>query len=195
MEETFGQRVKRLRLASGMTQPELAQQIGSATSQISAIEQDARQDGPAAFKMPALAQALGVSLDYLFLGRSTVIDTLVPVPLLDQRIPIGDSWPVEAEHIPLVKLNHGLVAIQVRGDCMAPRIVDGDVVIIDKDRLPELGKVIVFWWQGDWTLKRLRRRNGKWWMVPDNPAFEPIEIDGKDVEPLGVVIRVVKPEP
>ncbi|MHB8409855.1 MAG: LexA family protein [Acidiferrobacterales bacterium] len=124
-----------------------------------------------------------------------IVESLVPVPVLQQRIPIGDSWPVEAEHVPLVKVNAGLVAIEVRGDCMSPRIEDGDFVIIDKERSPEVGKVIVFWWQGEWTLKRLRIRNGRWWMVPDNPAYEPMDMDGKEVETLGVVIRVVKSEP
>ncbi len=142
----------------------------------------------------SIARVLRVRVGDL-VGESALIEALVPVPVIQQRIPIGDAWPVEAEHVPLAKVNPGLVAIEVRGDCMSPRIENGDFVIIDRERQPEVGKVIVFWWQGEWTLKRLRRRNGKWWMVPDNPAFESMEMEGKDVESLGVVIRVVKPEP
>jgi len=123
-------------------------------------------------------------------------ETLVGVHVVDSRIPGGEVWPNDAEWVDEVGAAANLVGIRVRGNCMADTVRDGEVVIVDRNRTgPELGKVVVWLKDGEWTLKRLRRHNGTWLLVPDNPAYEPIEIDPGQHEILGVVVRVVRPEP
>lgn len=70
MEETFGQRILRLRKRAGLTQKALADRVGVSASQISALEADERTEGPQARKIVPLARALGVSTDYLLTGES-----------------------------------------------------------------------------------------------------------------------------
>jgi SOS-response transcriptional repressor LexA len=43
-------------------------------------------------------------------------------------------------------------------------------------------------------IKRLNDRNGKWWLSPENPAFEEIAIEPDRAE-LHPVLAILKPEP
>jgi SOS-response transcriptional repressor LexA len=43
-------------------------------------------------------------------------------------------------------------------------------------------------------IKRLNDRNGKWWLSPENPAFEEIAIEPGRAE-LHPVLAILKPEP
>ena len=40
------------------------------------------------------------------------------------------------------------------------------------------------------TVKRLRRRNGQIWLMPENPAFSPI--DGSEAQIVGLVKAVYR---
>jgi repressor LexA len=40
------------------------------------------------------------------------------------------------------------------------------------------------------TVKRLSRRNGEVWLLPENDAYEPI--DGREAEIIGIVKAVVR---
>ena len=68
MEETLGQRIRRLRKFARMTQQTLADHAGVSHSQISGIETDDRKSGPSSSQIMPLAIALGVSADYLLSG-------------------------------------------------------------------------------------------------------------------------------
>ena len=68
MEETLGQRIRRLRKFARMTQQTLADRAGVSHSQISGIETDDRKSGPSSSQIMPLAIALGVSADYLLSG-------------------------------------------------------------------------------------------------------------------------------
>ena len=67
MAETFGARIKELRTAKGLTLDQLAQATGSAKSYIWELE-NKKPPRPSVDKLSAIAQALGVTVDYLF-GR------------------------------------------------------------------------------------------------------------------------------
>jgi transcriptional regulator with XRE-family HTH domain len=62
-DETFGQRLRRIRKLRGFTQVELAEAIGSSQRAICSYEQD--RTAPPAHLLPKLAQALSLSLDEL----------------------------------------------------------------------------------------------------------------------------------
>lgn len=68
MEETFGHRLLRLRKAAGWNQVELARRVGVSPAQISALENDERKVGPTLPSVVAMADALGVTVDYLVRG-------------------------------------------------------------------------------------------------------------------------------
>lgn len=64
MAETFGKRVKRLRMEAGLKQAELAERAGVTLFNIRHMEQD-KNDNPSRKILIGLARALGVTLDQL----------------------------------------------------------------------------------------------------------------------------------
>ena len=67
MTETFGERVRRLRKARGMTTVALGQRCGAHNVSVHQWEHGACM--PLSDKLKALATALGVTTDYLLTGR------------------------------------------------------------------------------------------------------------------------------
>lgn len=76
--ETLGQRIKRLRIARDMTQPELAAAVGVDHATISRWETGKTEPRAGAMRR-ALAEALGVSPTMLVTGRER--DITPPLPL------------------------------------------------------------------------------------------------------------------
>ena len=81
---TLGERIKERRQALGFTQQDLANVTQVTIQHMSAIEQDKRF--PSVSLFIRLAEKLGVSLDYLILGKEAAIDTIAAIeadPSLD----------------------------------------------------------------------------------------------------------------
>ena len=68
MGETFGQRLKRLRLAQGMRTPQFADAVGATSYTLVNLWEIDRQH-PRVSMLPRVASVLGVSTDYLLTGR------------------------------------------------------------------------------------------------------------------------------
>lgn len=81
-------------------------------------------------------------------------------------------------------------ALTVTGTCMEPEISPGDRVVVDPDRIPETGNLIVFTLDDEQIMvKRLVWKEGKRWLEPRNGL--PILYDERVVR-TGVVRRVIK---
>ena len=77
-------------------------------------------------------------------------------------------------------------ALRVRGESMiGAGILDGDRVIVRPQQTAEDGQIVVARIGDEATVKRLRRRDGEVWLLPENPAFSPI--DGSEAELIGIV--------
>ena len=77
-------------------------------------------------------------------------------------------------------------ALRVRGESMiGAGILDGDRVIVRPQQTAEDGQIVVARIGDEATVKRLRRRDGEVWLLPENPAFSPI--DGSEAEIIGIV--------
>ncbi len=77
-------------------------------------------------------------------------------------------------------------ALRVRGESMiGAGILDGDLVIVRPQPAADDGQIVVARIGDEATVKRLSRRNGQVWLLPENPAFEPI--DGSEAELIGIV--------
>lgn len=63
---TFGERLQLARLAAGLTQVQLAQQLGVRQNQVSQWEAD--NTGPKRQRLPALAAAVKASIEWLLSG-------------------------------------------------------------------------------------------------------------------------------
>lgn len=70
-------------------------------------------------------------------------------------------------------------------------IDDGDHVLLERTNTANSGEMVVARLEdGSVTLKRLRRDNGKVFLMPENPAYQPIEV--REAKILGRVIGVLR---
>ena len=82
-------------------------------------------------------------------------------------------------------------ALRVRGDSMINAgILPGDKVVVRPQQTADDGQIVVARLGDEATVKRLRRRNGEVWLMPENPAYDPI--DGSGCELIGLVKAVVR---
>jgi repressor LexA len=83
-------------------------------------------------------------------------------------------------------------ALKVRGDSMQEAgIHDGDLVVVRAQDHAEPEQIVVALVEGEATVKRLARRNGRLQLQPANPRYQPIPIEG-DTRILGKVIGVIR---
>ena len=82
-------------------------------------------------------------------------------------------------------------ALRVRGESMmGAGILDGDRVVVRPQAYADDGQIVVARIEDEATVKRLSRKNGQVWLLPENPAFDPI--DGSQAEIVGVVKAVYR---
>ena len=82
-------------------------------------------------------------------------------------------------------------ALRVRGDSMINAgILSGDKVIVRPQDSADDGQIVVARIEDEATVKRLRRRSGQIWLMPENDNYSPI--DGTNAEIIGIVKAVVR---
>lgn len=82
-------------------------------------------------------------------------------------------------------------ALRVRGDSMmGAGILSGDMVVVRPQQTAGDGQIVVARIGDEATVKRLCRRDGQVWLMPENEAYEPI--DGSEAELIGLVKAVVR---
>ena len=69
-------------------------------------------------------------------------------------------------------------------------ILPGDLVVVRRQQTAENGEIVVALLEDEATVKRLSRKNGKIWLLPENDAYQPI--DGTGAQVLGKVTAVVR---
>ena len=85
----------------------------------------------------------------------------------------------------------GCFALRVRGDSMInAAILSGDLVVVRPQQSADDGQIVVARIGDEATVKRLRRRSGKVWLMPENENYAPI--DGTEAELIGIVKAVVR---
>jgi len=88
--------------------------------------------------------------------------------------------------------------LRVRGESMRDAgILDGDLLAVNRRTRVENGQIVVARIENDVTVKRFQRRGDKVRLLPENPDFEPIEIDLRSqeftIEGIGVgILRTSK---
>ncbi len=85
----------------------------------------------------------------------------------------------------------GCFALRVRGDSMVGAgILSGDLVVVRPQNSADDGQIVVARIEDEATVKRLSRRHGEVWLLPENENYDPI--DGRNAEILGLVKAVVR---
>jgi repressor LexA len=118
------------------------------------------------------------------------------VPLVGR---IAAGGPVLAEQavedvfpLPRELVGEGtLFMLKVVGDSMVDAaICDGDWVVVRQQPTAENGEIVAAMIDGEATVKTYKRRDGHVWLLPHNPAYEPIP--GDDATVLGRVVSVLR---
>lgn len=82
-------------------------------------------------------------------------------------------------------------ALRVRGDSMInAAILDGDLVVVRPQQSADDGQIVVARIGDEATVKRLSRKNGQVWLLPENEAYDPI--DGSEAQLIGLVKAVIR---
>ena len=130
------------------------------------------------------------------LGEDTQVAAPTYVPLVGR---IAACGPVLAEQavedvfpLPRELVGEGtLFMLKVTGDSMVEAaICDGDWVVVRQQPTAENGEIVAAMIDGEATVKTYKRRDDHIWLMPHNPAYEPIP--GDDATVLGRVVSVLR---
>lgn len=131
------------------------------------------------------------------------IDCGTPVPMAEvlSRVPAGFPSPAQDHAVSRIDLNQVLIRhplatyfMTVSGPSMRDAgIDDGDRLVVDRALTPQHGNVVVAVIDGEFTVKRLHRRNGIVKLVAANPTFPEIRMrEETDLQVWGVVTFCIK---
>ncbi|GLI54524.1 putative phage associated-repressor [Propionigenium maris DSM 9537] len=103
---------------------------------------------------------------------------------------LADSDPIGSTYFP--KTNGDLVSVKVDGDSMEPTFKDGQYIIVKKEVEVNSGDVGVFLHKvtGECVVKRLEKKEGKYFLSSDNPKYSDKEILSESIVCCGKVIGI-----
>lgn len=120
--------------------------------------------------------------------------TFVPVlgriaaggPILAEEA-VEDVFPLPRELVG----EGSLFLLKVVGESMVDAaICDGDWVVVRQQNVADNGDIVAAMIDGEATVKTFKRTKGQVWLMPHNPAFDPIP--GNDAAVLGKVVTVIR---
>lgn len=94
----------------------------------------------------------------------------------------GWPSPAEEELVDVMSLDEYLIdnreatyLLRVKGDSMIEAgIQEGDLVLVERNRNPKVGAIVIAEVDGEWTIKYLRKKDGKPYLEPANSRYKPI---------------------
>ncbi len=121
--------------------------------------------------------------------------------LSPEAIPAGPPARIAAETLSRDSMNlqaylvpkpSQTIMLPVRGDSMMDAgICDGDIAIVDMARQGKAGDIVVAKIDGEFTLKRLSKKGGKFFLKPENRSYSDL-IPVQELEIQGVVTGLVR---
>ena len=202
----LGEKLKKSREAKGFTQKELAEKSGVSQGTISLLESNNRrfmQDS-----IEKILEILGLKEeDFFGSGLSPVAISHEihprPIPVISwvhagAFVECFDSWPpgVSGEGDPVysyVKTGPNAFGLKVSGDSMFPRIMQGDIVIVDPAIRCDNGSICVVWVNADVSIKLFWDHETEIVLKPMNDKYPDtiIQKDSKvDFRVIGKVVDV-----
>lgn len=127
--------------------------------------------------------------------------TQATIPLMSAKAPCGFPSPADDYLDRPLDFNELIIenaaatfAVRVAGDSMTGAgIFSGDIAVVNRAREPIDGCVVLALLDGEFTIKRYRKRGTRIWLEPENPAFQAIEIsEDTAFEVWGVISRCIR---
>lgn len=192
----FPEKVTAFSARAGIPQPTVSKYLRSGGSA-----------GPRLDIVARMADALGVSIDWLVWGRGdgvTASGEVIRVPRYEATLAAGaGSWNDgrrRLDDIPFTQAffqkrlgrptGAGFSVLTARGDSMEPGISDGDLLLIDEmdNRLTD--GVLAFVLDDEARVKRFRRRIDGVTILSDNPAYGPEDLSADQLGRISIIGRV-----
>jgi len=214
MRTSIGERIRKARDQKGLDQATLAAKADIVTRTLQRWEKG--EQTPDGVSITRLAKATGVEANWLLTGKGEMYDAparpsnvynlpstvrknspLVDLPILSQ-VPAGRLGTIfhpdyvdDYVTVDDVK-DPQAFALNVKGDSMAPKIENGDVVIVSPKLEPHSGDICVVRVSGEDTLKKIKFEGNYVHLIPLNPSYEPLTVKKKDVNFVWKVVKVIK---
>ena len=110
------------------------------------------------------------------------ISSQVDIPVFTVSVSAGFPSPADGHMEGHLDLNNHLIKhpaatffVRVSGDSMiGAGINDGDLIIVDRSLEAKDGDVVLAVVNSEFTVKRIKKRKGKMFLVPENENYEPI---------------------
>jgi len=214
MKSTIGDRVREARESKEVDQATLADKIGVVTRTLQRWEKgDQVPDG---VSITRIAKATNVHPHWLLTGDGEMYpsptrpDNVFPLPHSTRRktrlvdlplvaaVPAGKVATIfHPDHVDdYVTVDDvkdpQAFALRVKGSSMAPRIEDGDTVVVSPQQEVRNGDVCVVRVNGEDTLKKVKFEGSYLHLIPFNSDFEPMTVKKKDVNFVWKVVKLIK---
>ena len=154
-------------------------------------------------RLAKISEYFGVSVSFL-LGESFTQSNpneRVRINVL-RRVAAGIPINAIEEVIDVEEISKSLAstgnffALQIKGDSMAPRILDGDNVIVRQQDDANSGDIIIALVNGhDGVCKKLKKLdNGGAMLISNNPSYEPMVFEKNEIDtiPVKIIGKVVE---
>lgn len=188
-----GARIKELRLAAKMTQEELASKIGTSKQTIYKYENDIITNIPSD-KLEELATILDTKPEIIMGWNNKIKSIRIPViGMVHAGVPTDAIEDIiEWEEITSDIASKGeILALKVSGDCMEPKISEGDVIIVLAQSDCESGDIAVVMVNShEAILRKIKKfENGSINLVPTNPNYPVNRFSREDI--INLPVRVL----
>tara|TARA_B100000925_G_scaffold281718_1_gene253786 strand:+ start:474 stop:905 length:432 start_codon:yes stop_codon:yes gene_type:complete len=121
--------------------------------------------------------------------------------LIEQGISAGFPSPADDFKEVRISLDRELVKnrdatfyARVSGESMVGAgLDDGDLLIIDRSKSVENGKIVICLIDGEFTVKRIKKEKDRLYLIPENKKYKKIELkEGNELIIWGIVTHVIK---
>jgi repressor LexA len=214
MRQTLAQRIREARNTKEMEQAKLAAKLDIATRTLQRWEKG--DQIPDSDYLIRIARMTGVSPTWLLTGsgemfpKESTIEKILPFNKGGYRrvklmtLPLLASVPGGApklnfhpdyvdKYITVDDVNDpNAFALEVRGSSMAPRIEDGDLIVVSPRDEAHSGDICVIRVNDEDTVKRIKIEDEFVHLIPLNPDYAPSAVRKRDVSFIWKVVKVIK---
>lgn len=214
MKQNIADRIREARQRKEFDQAKLSAKIDVATRTLQRWEKG--EQVPDSNYLMRIAKTTGVAPHWLLTGNGPRFPQTYPdqkvLPLPTSRykkvklinLPLLSSVPGGApslifhpdyveKYITVDDVNDdSAFALEVKGNSMAPKIEDGDIIVVSPKIDSRSGDICVVRVNDEDTVKRVKVDEQFVHLIPLNPEFEPMVVKKRDVGFMWRVVKVIK---
>lgn len=200
MNKKIADNIKKIREEKHISQQELGSLLNISGKTISSWEIGRTE--PNMGYIQSMCDIFNVSIDELIYGSNDKKSYGLKYKEIPLYSPIccGNGGFAEdniIEYIPVpgdgLNVNKEYFAQYAKGNSMADRIEDGDLLVFEKTSVPEVNKIGCFCIdENEAMCKQYKVSNGVPILVPLNREYEPIVVDSTNFRCIGILKKVIK---